>query len=183
MGAGALLVGVAWRGGEGPPPLAAMVTVTFVMGLSAFAGAVSGSTEWLHYLLLAVSGLGAGLIVAVGRRSAVIGLQAIIAIVVFGRFPQPLPQAAGLAPAGDDRRGRAGDLLRAGRRPAGRAPALCHGGRGVPAAGPAGRRSVWVDGRRRDDAEAKLTSPSLLGDSTMMSLSSLVDEADGSGWS
>ena len=97
MGAGALLVGVAWRGGGGRPPLATMVTTTGLMGLSTFAGAVSGNIAWLHYILLSLWGLGAGLIVAVGRRSAVIGLQAIIAIVVFGRFPQPIPQAAGLA--------------------------------------------------------------------------------------
>lgn len=53
MGAGAMLVGVAWRAGGGRPPLAAMATTTAVMGLSTFAGAASGQYAWLHFAIVA----------------------------------------------------------------------------------------------------------------------------------
>ena len=73
MGAGAMLVGIAWRTGGGMPPLATMVADTAAMGLSTFAGSASGRVAWIHLLLLAVWACAAGLIVAVGRRGAVVG--------------------------------------------------------------------------------------------------------------
>src|SRR5690349_20523243 len=64
MGAGAMLVGTAWRGGGGGrPPLALMAVDSFVMALSTFAGSVSGSIGWLHLVLIGVWALGAGLLV------------------------------------------------------------------------------------------------------------------------
>lgn len=97
MGAGALLVGIAWRTGGGRAPLALMATDAVVMATATFLGAVTGSVEWLHVAVLCVWSLMAGLLVSVGRRGAVIGTQAIIAAVVFGRFSQPAPEALGLA--------------------------------------------------------------------------------------
>ncbi len=67
------------------------------MALSTFVGAATGAVPWLHLALLLIWGYGGGLLVTLGRRTAIVGTQAIIAIVVFGRFSQPVPQAAGLA--------------------------------------------------------------------------------------
>jgi len=179
MGAGAMLVGIAWRVGGGVPPLATMVIDAVVMSLSTFAGAASGNVVWLHLVLLAVWASAAGLIVALGRRSAVVGTQAIIAIVVFGRFAQPIPAASGLA-----------GLVLAG----GVAQVLFCALFGAP---PALRiqRSAIAEGYRRlgalavdpdsravaaaaalDEANRKLTAPTLLGDAAMMTLSALVQE-------
>ncbi len=179
MGAGAMLVGVAWRGGGGRPPLATMVTTTGLMGLSTFAGAASGNVAWLHYILLSLWGLGAGLIVAVGRRSAVIGLQAIIAIVVFGRFPQPLPQAAGLAllvMIGGATQVVFSGLVGAPPAALRHRAAVADAYRRLAALAGAPRDSAAPAAVALDDAEAMLSSPSLLGDAAMMSLASLVDE-------
>ena len=179
MGAGALLVGVAWRGGGGRPPLATMVTTTGLMGLSTFAGAVSGNIAWLHYILLSLWGLGAGLIVAVGRRSAVIGLQAIIAIVVFGRFPQPIPQAAGLAllvMIGGATQVVFSALVGAPPAALRYRTAVAEAYRRLAVLAGAPRDSAAAAAAALDEAEKLLTSPSLLGDGAMMSLASLVDE-------
>ena len=43
MGAGAMLVGIAWRSGGGRPPLALMATDAVVMGAATFVGSVTGS--------------------------------------------------------------------------------------------------------------------------------------------
>ena len=97
MGAGAMLVGTAWRTGGGRPPLALMATDAAVMAISTFVGCVSGSRLWIHLAVLCVWSLMAGLLVALGKRGAVVGTQAIIAAVVFGRFSQPPLASLGLA--------------------------------------------------------------------------------------
>lgn len=97
MGAGAMLVGVAWRTGGGRPPLAMMAADAMVMATATFVGSVTGSVAWIHLVVLCVWSLLAGLLVAVGNRGAVVGTQAIIAAVVFGRFSQPASGALGLA--------------------------------------------------------------------------------------
>ena len=78
------------------------------MAISTFVGCVTGSIVWLHFGLLAVWALAGGLLVALGNRGGVIGTQAMIAFVVFGRFSQP---AAAVARA---RRARARRRLRPG---------------------------------------------------------------------
>jgi uncharacterized membrane protein YccC len=179
MGAGAMLVGIAWRAGGGLPPVATMATDAGVMALSTLAGAVTGRVGWLHVVLVAVWASAAGLIVAVGRRSAVVGTQAIIAFVVFGRFSQPVPAAAGLA-----------GLVLAG----GVVQVLFAALFGAPPALRV-RRSACAEAYRRlaalaldpkarsavaagalDEAEQKLSSPTLLGDVGTMPLSALVQE-------
>ena len=97
MGAGAMLVGIAWRTTGGRPPLALMATDAVLMALSTFVGCVTGAATWAHLLVLCLWSLLAGLLVALGARGAVLGTQAIIAVVVFGRFSQPAAQALGLA--------------------------------------------------------------------------------------
>ncbi len=97
MGAGAMLVGIAWRSGGGRPPLALMAIDAFVMGAATFVGSVTGALPWVHFAVLCLVALLAGLLVGVGNRGAVVGTQAIIAVVVFGRFSEPAAPALGLA--------------------------------------------------------------------------------------
>lgn len=97
MGAGAMLVGIAWRTGGGRPPLALMATDAVVMAAATFVGSATGSVSWLHFVVLCATALIAGMLVVVGNRGAVVGIQAIIAVVVFGRFSQPPAAALGLA--------------------------------------------------------------------------------------
>jgi uncharacterized membrane protein YccC len=97
MGAGAMLVGVAWRVGGGPPPIALLTVDALLMALSTLLGSASGAYPLLHIAVLFVWALLAGLLAALGRRGAVVGTQALIGIVVFGRFAEPLPGALGLA--------------------------------------------------------------------------------------
>ena len=97
MGAGAMLVGIAWRVNGGRPPLALMATDASVMAISTFVGCVTGAQTWLHLALLCAWSFAAGLLVVVGNRGGAVGTQAIIAFVVFGRFSQPAAQALGLA--------------------------------------------------------------------------------------
>jgi uncharacterized membrane protein YccC len=97
MGAGAMLVGIAWRVRGGRPPLALLATDAMVMSLSTFVGSVTGSMPWLHFALLCLWTLVGGLLVGLGNRGGVVGTQAIIAFVVFGRFSQPAGASAGVA--------------------------------------------------------------------------------------
>ncbi len=99
LGVGAMLVGIAWRAGDGPatPPLATMAAATTVLPLCTLAGTLTGRWPWLHLGVLCLICLAAGLATALGRRGVSPGTQAVIAFVVFGRFPEGLANAAGLA--------------------------------------------------------------------------------------
>ncbi len=98
-GVGAMLAGVAWRAGDGPivPPVGTMVGASAALATAALAGMLSGRWPWLHLLLLAIFCLIAGLATSLGRRGNVVGTQSLIGFVVFGRFPEDLPQALALA--------------------------------------------------------------------------------------
>jgi hypothetical protein len=99
LGVGAMLVGVAWRSGEGPttPPLGTMVAAALMLALSTVVGTVTGRWDWLHLGVLFVFCLIAGLATAIGRRGAVVGTQTLIAFIVFGRFPESVPGGLRLA--------------------------------------------------------------------------------------
>jgi uncharacterized membrane protein YccC len=97
MGVGAMLVGIAWRAQGGRPPLAVMAADAALMGVSTFVGCITGDVLLIHLVALAVWSLMAGLLVGLGNRGGAVGTQAIIAVVVFGRFPEPAGQALGLA--------------------------------------------------------------------------------------
>src|SRR6202012_3694339 len=90
MGAGAMLVGIAWRVRGGRPPLGGVTADALLMGFATFAGSVSGGVLWVHLIVLAALSLAGGMLVGVGNRGAVLGNQAIIAAVVFGRFSEPV---------------------------------------------------------------------------------------------
>ncbi len=99
MGVGAMLVGVVWRGGDGPlvPPIGAMTAATCALAFSTVTGTLTGHWEWLHLVILALVCLVAGVATCLGRSGVVVGTQAIIAFVVFGRFPESVAGAFGLA--------------------------------------------------------------------------------------
>ena len=99
MGVGAMLVGVAWRG-DGPlvPPIGTMTAAAAALAFASLCGSLTGRWPWLHLTVLALFCLVAGAATALGRRGTVPGTQALIAFIVFGRFPEPLGTA--LAGAG-----------------------------------------------------------------------------------
>jgi uncharacterized membrane protein YccC len=97
MCAGAMLVGIAWRIRGGRPPLGVMTLDAVMMGLATLVGCVSGGVLWVHLIVLAAVALIGGALVGVGNRGGAIGNQMVIAALVFGRFSEPLGQAAGLA--------------------------------------------------------------------------------------
>ena len=66
MGAGAMLVGIAWRVGGGRPPIALLATDATVMAISTFVGCVTGSV--VVAALRPAGGLGAGGRAAGGAR-------------------------------------------------------------------------------------------------------------------
>ena len=181
MGAGAMLVGVAWRTGGGRPPLATMAAVSVLMAFSTFVGAASGAVPWLHLVLLVIWGYFGGLLVTLGRRTAVMGTQAIIAIVVFGRFDQPIPQAAGLAGlvlAGGAAQVAFATLVRWPPSLRVQRESLVRAFHAVAdlAVAPPEASSVPA-AVAIDEAQATLSAPALLGDPAIMVLRSLVTEA------
>ncbi|HUA07690.1 MAG TPA: FUSC family protein [Candidatus Acidoferrales bacterium] len=74
---------------------ATMLQMAFAMAFStAIAQLCSHSVE-LGVLALALWGFGYGMIAALGPAEAAIGVNAVIALVIFEHFPQPLPIAVG----------------------------------------------------------------------------------------
>jgi uncharacterized membrane protein YccC len=184
MGAGAMLVGIAWRVTGGRPPVGVMAIDALIMSLSTFVGCVTGSVTWVHLCVLCLWSLIGGLLVSVGNRGGVVGTQAIIAVVVFGRFSEPAPAALGLA--GLVLIGGLAQVLmqtivrwppplRAQRAAAASAyrelaklAKLARATDAVSALGPA---------EALDDAQASLEAPTLFGDAALTTLRALVSEA------
>lgn len=180
MAAGAMLVGIAWRVTGGRPPLALMTADAAIMALSTFVGCVTGSVTWLHIVVLCVWSLIGGLLVGVGNRGGVVGVQGIVAAVVFGRFSQPAPAAAGLAALV-----LTGGLAQVLFLTVVRWPPPLRAQRAATAgayrllaelAVEPGRPSTLPAGTALDDAAASLSSPAMFGDAALMTLRSLVSE-------
>ncbi len=179
MGAGAMLVGIAWRTGGGRPPLALMATDAFLMATSTFVGCVTGSVSLLHLGVLCVWSLMAGLLVGVGNRGAVVGTQAIIAVVVFGRFSQPPPAALGLAGfvfAGGCAQVLFLSIVRWPPPLRAQRAATASAYRVLSALAASRDASSLPAATALDEAEATLASPTLFGDPALMTLRSLVNE-------
>jgi uncharacterized membrane protein YgaE (UPF0421/DUF939 family) len=180
MGAGAMLVGVAWRVGGGRPPIAVLAIDASLMSLSTFVGSVTGSVLWLHFGVLCVWSLTGGLLVALGNRGGAVGTQSIIAFVVFGRFSQPVGPALGLALlvlAGGFAQvlfqsiARWPTPLRVQRK------ATADAYRALSALAPASvETSTLPAATALDEAQATLSSPTLFGDPALLNLRSLVNE-------
>src|SRR6185437_4183747 len=181
MGAGAMLVGIAWRVTGGRPPLGMMTVDAFGMALATFLGGITGSVTWLHIALLCVWSAVGGLLVSVGNRGGVVGNQAIIAFVVFGRFSAPADQALGLATLV-----LAGGLAQVAFLSVVRWPLPLRNQRAATAAAyralaslaaASDEASTLPAAEAIDEAEAALASPTLFGDAAVTTLRSLVNEA------
>ena len=180
MGAGAMLVGIAWRTTGGRPPLALMATDALVMAVSTFVGCLTGSVSWLHIAVLCLWALMGGLLVGVGNRGGVVGTQAIIAVVVFGRFSEPPLPALGLAALV-----LTGGLAQVAFLSVIRWPLPLRGQRTATAAAyralaqlaaATDEASTLPAAAALDEAEASLASPTMFGDAALMTLRSLVSE-------
>ncbi len=103
MGAGALLAGFPSIAGGPRPPLVAMTGVVLAMASATFVGSVTGHIGWLHLALVAPFAFAGGMLVALGPVASSIGLQAVMAMIVFGRFaadPAGALKLAGFVAAG-----------------------------------------------------------------------------------
>jgi uncharacterized membrane protein YccC len=180
MAAGAMLVGIAWRNAGGRPPLAVMAIDAVVMSLATFLGSVTGALSWLHFVVLVLVAMFGGLLVSIGNRGGAVGVQAIIAVIVFGRFSEPAAQALGLAALV-----LAGGLAQVGFVALVRWPTPLRTQRTATATGYRAL-SRLADSRSPptsipaatalDEAAATLSSPHLFGDAAVMTLRSLVTE-------
>jgi uncharacterized membrane protein YccC len=157
-----------------------LATDAFLMSLSTFMGCVTGSLPWLHFGLLCLWTLVGGLMVGLGNRGGIVGNQAIIAFVVFGRFSQPADASAALAGLV-----LAGGLsqvvflglvrwptpLRVQRSATAAAYRLLSG-----LAAASSETSTLPAATALDDAQTTLASLTLFGDPALMTLRSLVNE-------
>lgn len=84
---GANLVAIASKVQATRPPTALLALDALAMGVATFVGSLSEQVAWVHVAALALLCLGCGLLVAIGPVPAIIGTQAIIAFLIFGRFP------------------------------------------------------------------------------------------------
>ncbi|HEY2317497.1 MAG TPA: FUSC family protein [Solirubrobacteraceae bacterium] len=181
MGAGAMLVGIAWRITGGRPPLAVMATDAVGMAVSTFVGSITGSVTSLHIALMCLWALTGGLLVAVGNRGGAVGNQAIIAFVVFGRFSDNAAQALGLATLV-----LTGGLAQVAFLTVVRWPLPLRAQRAATAAAyralaslaaASDEASTLPAAQAIDQAETSLASPTLFGDAAITTLRSLVNEA------
>ena len=97
MALGALFVGLASRIGGPRLPASTMVLDTIGLAVSAFVGAACSGLFWLHCSTLVVWCFTGGLLVVLGPGRSVIGIQGVMAMIVFGRAPQSLGESAVLA--------------------------------------------------------------------------------------
>ncbi|MGN6473765.1 MAG: FUSC family protein, partial [Mycobacteriales bacterium] len=92
--AGALPAGVAGMGGS-PGTNAGVMTATAVgMALSTFVGSLVAGHLGPTLAVLAVWGFAAGLTATLGRSATIVGTQAVMGLVVFGRFPGTVAASA-----------------------------------------------------------------------------------------
>jgi uncharacterized membrane protein YccC len=82
---GALSVGVAIITAGPRPPIGTLLAASIGMGAATFIGSVSGLVPPVHLVVLAAFGFLAGLLVAAGRGATQVGINATIALLVFGR--------------------------------------------------------------------------------------------------
>jgi hypothetical protein len=86
--AGALPVGVAAMTGSLPTaPTGLLVTTTIGMSLSTFVGSLCAGHEAAVVIALIGWGFVAGLLVVLGRAATITGVQAVVGLIVFGRYP------------------------------------------------------------------------------------------------
>jgi Fusaric acid resistance protein-like/FUSC-like inner membrane protein yccS len=182
MASGAILVGSASLSGGVRPPIPRMFVTTAVMAGVTFVGSVSGQIGWLHFGLLAPTCLVAGLLGSLGNTPAMVGNQAIIAFIVYGRFAEPGPAALELAAFVI-----AGGLVEIVLSVGFHWPVALKGQRQalseafdvlaeLAASGAAGSPTTGITaGNSLDDAELALTSPVLFGHADVTALVGLLE--------
>jgi uncharacterized membrane protein YccC len=94
---GALLAVVPSLSSTARRPIATMVATTFGMALSTFVGSATAHDHIAHLIVLVVWGFAGGLLVALGDTGSIVGTQATMAIIAFGRFAEPVGGAAKIA--------------------------------------------------------------------------------------
>src|SRR4051812_18915794 len=93
--AGALPVGVAAMTGSLPTaPTGLLIATTLGMSLSTFVGSLCAGHEAAVVVTLAVWGFVAGLMVVLGRAATITGVQAVVGLIVFGRYPGGIGSSA-----------------------------------------------------------------------------------------
>src|SRR5438270_776863 len=86
--AGALPVGVAATSATLPTaPVGLLLATTCGMAVSTFVGSLCAGHEVAVVVTLAIWGYVAGLLVTLGRDATITGVQAVVALIVFGRYP------------------------------------------------------------------------------------------------
>ena len=86
--AGALPVGVAAMSSSSPTsPTSLLVATTTGMALSTFVGSMCAGHAAAVAVALALWGFAAGLLVVLGQAATITGVQAVIGLLVFGRYP------------------------------------------------------------------------------------------------
>lgn len=83
---GALSVGIPQITASPRTPVATMLATSVCMGAATFAGSVAGLVPPVHLVMLAAACFMAGLLVAAGPGATQVGVNAAIALIVFGRF-------------------------------------------------------------------------------------------------
>src|SRR6185312_614855 len=91
---GAMVVGFASRQGVYRTRAAAMLFTAAATGVSAFVGSISSGNAVLSIIIAAVWGLLAGVLASLGPSANAIGLNGIIALVIFSQFGFSAGQAA-----------------------------------------------------------------------------------------
>jgi uncharacterized membrane protein YccC len=84
---GALTVGVAIITAGPRTPVRTLLAASAGIGAATFIGSVAGLVPVAHLLLLAVCGFLAGLLVAAGSGATSVGVNATVALLIFGRNP------------------------------------------------------------------------------------------------
>ena len=100
---GALTIGIISVTGGVRPPLITMIVTGLAQAASIFVGSATGQVAAVHVGILVLWAFAGGLSVALGQGATTVGLQAIIAFVVYGRFaesPVGALRLAGVALAG-----------------------------------------------------------------------------------
>jgi uncharacterized membrane protein YccC len=91
---GALVVGFASRQGVYRTRAAAMIFTSIATGISAFVGSISGGHPALSIAITALWGLAVGVLASLGPSANAVGLNGLIALIVFSQFGFTPEQAA-----------------------------------------------------------------------------------------
>lgn len=92
--AGALPAGVAAFGGGLRSRATTMLATSLGMAISTFVGGLVAGHLVPTVVVLVLWGFAAGIVVVLGREATIVGTQAVLGLVVFGRFPSSLAESA-----------------------------------------------------------------------------------------